>query len=409
MLEVDVAVIGGGAAGLAAAIKAAENSKVILLDRNDELGGVLPQCIHDGFGNFIFKKMLTGPEYTQFFIDKIEDLPVDVKLETTVIDIKKDKRIIAISREGLLEIQAKAVVLAMGCRERTRNQILIPGYRPAGIYTAGTAQRLINIDGILPGRRVVILGSGDIGLIMARRFKLEGAEVIGVYEIQSSPNGLPRNIVQCLEDYNIPLHLSHTVVNIHGLKRVEGVTVAKVDGNLQPIKGTEQFIPCDTLILAVGLIPENELSKEIGIPIDTVTGGPFVDNYMETMIPGFFACGNVVQVYDLVDDVTLTGEIAGRYASFYAKGILNQTRRIPVFRGRGIDRVVPQFIREDSKDVTLYLRVKNIIRDAKIYVRDPNDNIIYENKRRIVKPAVMEKIRFTLKGFYGNLTVGVER
>jgi len=306
MLEVDVAVIGGGAAGLAAAIKAAENSKVILLDRNDELGGVLPQCIHDGFGNFIFKKMLTGPEYTQFFIDKIEDLPVDVKLETTVI-------------------------------------------------------------------------------------------------------GLPRNIVQCLEDYNIPLHLSHTVVNIHGLKRVEGVTVAKVDGNLQPIKGTEQFIPCDTLILAVGLIPENELSKEIGIPIDTVTGGPFVDNYMETMIPGFFACGNVVQVYDLVDDVTLTGEIAGRYASFYAKGILNQTRRIPVFRGRGIDRVVPQFIREDSKDVTLYLRVKNIIRDAKIYVRDPNDNIIYENKRRIVKPAVMEKIRFTLKGFYGNLTVGVER
>lgn len=407
MLKVDVAVIGGGAAGLAAAIKASENSKVILLDRNDELGGVLPQCIHDGFGNFVFKKMLTGPEYTQFFIDKLKDLPVSIKLETTVIEINKDKRIIAISKEGVLEIQAGAVVLAMGCRERTRNQILIPGSRPAGIYTAGAAQRLINIDGVLPGRRVVILGSGDIGLIMARRFKLEGAEVVGVYEIQSSPNGLPRNIVQCLEDYNIPLYLSHTVVEIHGLDRINGVTVARVDEDLKPIKGTEKFIPCDTLILAVGLIPENELSRDIGIPIDTVTGGPFVDDYMETMIPGFFACGNVIQVYDLVDDVTLTGEIAGRSASLYAKGMLSSSRRIPVFRGKDIDRVVPQFIREDSKDIRLYLRVKRSIKNAEIYIRDPNDNIIYKTRRRIVKPVVMEKIQFSLDGFYESLTVEV--
>lgn len=407
MLEVDVAVIGGGAAGLAAAIKASENSKVILLDRNDELGGVLPQCIHDGFGNFLFKKMLTGPEYIQFFVDKLKDLQVSIKLETTVIEIKKDKRIIAIGKEGILEIQAGAIVLAMGCREKTRNQILIPGSRPSGIYTAGTAQRLINIEGVIPGRKVVILGSGDIGLIMARRFKLEGAEVVGIYEILSTPNGLPRNIVQCLEDYNIPLYLSHTVVNIHGLDRINGVTVAKVDEKFKPIKDTEKFIPCDTLILAVGLIPENELSGDIGIPIDTITGGPFVDNYMETMIPGFFACGNVVQVYDIVDDVTLTGEIAGRYAALYAKNMLLPSRRIPIFRGRDIDCVVPQFIREDSKEIRLYIRVKRIIRNAEICIRDPNDNIIYKTRRRIVKPAVMEKIQFSIDSFYESLTVEV--
>ena len=393
--EVDVAVIGGGPAGLASAIKASENADVLLLERGKELGGILQQCIHNGFGNFIFKKMLTGPEYAHRFIKMVKKAGIEVMTETTVLQIN-EKKIIATSPEGLFKINAKAIVLAMGCRERSRAQILIPGTRPAGIYTAGTAQRLINIDGIMPGKRVVILGSGDVGLIMARRFVLEGAEVEGVYEIMPKPGGLMRNVVQCLYDYGIPLHLSHTIIDIKGKRRVEGVTVARVDERMKPIEGTERFIPCDCLILAVGLIPENELSRQIGIEMDDATGGPIVDEGMETSLPGVFACGNVVHVYDLVDDVTMSAEIAGESAAKYANGEIEEKKKIKVLAGKNVRYVVPQILRGKRNSITFYFRVKEERKNAKIEIFS-GDKKIFERKERIMRPAEMVKVKIDAK------------
>jgi NADPH-dependent 2,4-dienoyl-CoA reductase/sulfur reductase-like enzyme len=396
MEKTDVVVIGAGPAGLAAAIKAAEeNVKVILLERSTELGGILNQCIHQGFGNFVFKKMLTGPEYAQHYIDKIKKLDIKIKTDTMVLQIKHNKTVIATNmKDGLFEIKTKAIILAMGCRERTRFQILLPGTRPAGIYTAGTTQRLINVEGIMPGKKVVVLGSGDVGLIMARRFILEGAKVEGVYEILPNPGGLTRNIVQCLEDYDIPLYLSHTVTNIHGKERVEGVTVAEIDKlTMKPIKETERHIPCDCLILAVGLIPENELSKQISdLKIDSKTSGPFVDEHMETSNPGVFACGNVVHVHDVVDDVTITAETAGIYASKYVKDEFDREKEIPVIPGENVSYIVPQIIRGKLTDpITFYFRVKHEMKNVICTVYS-NGNIIFEKKERIVKPPEMIKL-----------------
>lgn len=392
-MKTDVVVIGGGPAGLAAGLAASEHTSVMLLERGEVLGGILPQCIHHGFGNFIFKKMLTGPEYAQHYVHLVEQSSIDVRTETMVLSVDRHRRIVATNpRDGIMEVEAQAVVLAMGCRERTRNQILLPGTRPAGIYTAGTAQRLINMDGLMPGKRVVILGSGDVGLIMARRLTLEGAEVEGVYEIMPFPGGLTRNVVQCLHDYDIPLHLSHTVVDIRGRRRLEGVVVARVDASLTPIPGTERFIPCDCLILAVGLIPENELSRGCGIQMDMNTGGPVVDECMETSVPGIFACGNVVHVHDVVDDVTLSAERAGMSAARHVKGEVGKKRNIPVLPGENVRYVVPQRLSgAGTMPVTIYLRVKEAAEHVTVTVSSGGMPVV-EKRERVVRPPEMVKI-----------------
>lgn len=384
-------VIGAGPAGLGAALAAREAGlrDVMLIERDLELGGILPQCIHDGFGSMVFGEVLTGPQYAQRYIDRVQKAGIDIKLNTMVLEMAPDRRMTVVnSREGVSDIEPRSIILAMGCRERTRHQVMIPGYRPAGVICAGAAQRDINIDGVMPGRRVVILGSGDIGLIMARRFTLEGAEVEGVYELMDHPGGLTRNVVQCLHDYDIPLHLSHTVTFIHGRKRVEAVTVAAVDEDLKPVKDSERLVPCDSLVLSVGLIPENELSKQAGVELDPATSGPVVNERMETSVEGIFACGNVVSVFDLVDWVTRTAETAGRGA---AEHVLEGRRREALIRvnpGRNVKFVVPQLVGNLGRGVDFYFRVEHPERAVRAMVLAGGEEV-YSRKSKMVRPPEM--------------------
>lgn len=402
MLKYDIVVIGGGPAGLAAAIEAKKNGvdHILVLERDRELGGILQQCIHNGFGLHIFKEELTGPEYAQRFIEELYDLGIDYKLDTMVLDIQEDKRIYAINTtDGFMQIQAEAIILSMGCRERTRGAINIPGTRPAGVYSAGTAQRFVNMEGYMVGKKVVILGSGDIGLIMARRLTLEGAEVKAVAELMPYSGGLTRNIVQCLEDFNIPLYLSHTLTDIQGKDRVEGVTIAKVDENRRPIPGTEMHYECDTLLLSVGLIPENELSKSAGIQLDGITGGPVVNEAMETSVEGIFACGNVVHVHDLVDWVTEESRKAGKNAARYVKKELTtEGMTVRTQPGKGIRYIVPHALRlnnvEDSVD--LMMRVDDIYHDVKMIV-SIDGKTVKTMKKRHLAPGEMESVKVSLK------------
>lgn len=382
MTEAEVVVIGGGAAGLSAAAEAKRQvDRVLILERSEELGGILPQCVHTGFGLHYFGENLTGPEYISRLIQRAKELGVESKLETMVLRISPDLQITAVnSSEGLISIQAKAIVLAMGCRERTRGALRIPGDRPAGVYTAGTAQRLMDLEGYAVGGRVVVLGSGDVGLIMARRFAMEGAEVKAVVEIAPYPGGLSRNVVQCLEDFGIPLLLRHTITSIRGSGRVEAVTLARVDERGEPIPGTERELECDTLILSVGLIPENELSKTAGVALDPATGGPLVDEHLETSVRGIFACGNVVHVHDLVDHVSWAGEVAGRSAARFARGELPPPRRrIALKPGKNVRYVVPQVI-SGEEEVTLHLRAREPAKNVRVRVGELSRFL------RVVKP-----------------------
>ncbi|MBU4361719.1 NAD(P)/FAD-dependent oxidoreductase, partial [bacterium] len=412
-------IIGGGPAGLAVALEARRNTvkDILLLERDKYLGGILPQCIHNGFGIQYFKEELTGPEYAERFITKLKDCQIDVKTETMVIKITPDKRIIAINRDdGLLHIQAKAVVLAMGCRERTREAIAISGSRPAGIFTAGTAQRYINIEGYMPGREVVVLGSGDIGMIMARRMTLEGARVKAVLEIMPFSTGLIRNKVQCLDDFNIPLRFNHTITRIEGRKRVERVTVAQVDKNLQAIPGTEEEISCDTILLSVGLIPENELTREVGIELDPVTRGPIVNENRETEIEGIFACGNVLHVHDLADFATEEGEIVGRAVGEYLKRSRKfRPQPIKIVPGDNIAYVVPQhidFLVPGRKKIKIFMRVKKPAERIRINLLDDKGRVLGSYKKRIVTPGEMVSVflpEVLLDDRLKNITISIKR
>ena len=392
----DLVVVGGGPAGLAAAEEAKKNGagSVLIIERDKELGGILNQCIHSGFGLHVFKEQLSGPEYAQRFIDRLDGTGIEVMTDTMVLAITPQKEVYAINEEkGYMKIDAGAIVLAMGCRERTRGAIAIPGERPSGIFTAGTAQRYINMEGYMVGKKVLILGSGDIGLIMARRMTLEGAHVKMVCELMPYSSGLTRNIVQCLNDFDIPLKLSTTVIDIHGKERLEGVTIAKVDENRRPIPGTEEYVPCDTLMLSVGLIPENELSKNMGIEFDRVTGGPIVDEYRETTHPGVFACGNVLHVHDLVDFVTLESQTAGEGAARYIKNGGNKEKKYVKTRGiNGVRYIVPQKIAlGEDEDVKLFFRVGDVHKNAKVVVTYNGETLISKKRPRLA-PGEMENV-----------------
>lgn len=394
-IQVDILVVGAGPAGLAAAISAREAGieRIVVLEREDFQGGILRQCIHNGFGLHRFKVELTGPEYAQRDIDRAAELGVDIRTGVTVLEVSADRHVTAISQqEGLHVYEAGAVILAMGCRERSRGALAIPGTRCSGIFSAGTAQRYVNLEGYMPGRRVVILGSGDIGLIMARRMTLQGAKVLACVELMPYSSGLNRNIVQCLQDYDIPLLLSHTVTDIHGRERLTGVTVSQVDENRKPIPGTEQEFDCDTLLLSVGLIPENELSQGAGVELSGTTSGAVVDNTLQTSVPGIFACGNVLHVHDLVDHVSNEASVAGRAAAAYVQGKAWQGRSLPVQDGAGVRGTVPQrIIMPDAPvdfTIDLMFRPVEVFRNQYLVVR-ADDTVLSCKKHMILTPGEM--------------------
>lgn len=416
MVNYELVVIGGGPAGLAAAIEAKKNGieNILVIERDRELGGILQQCIHNGFGLHVFKEELTGPEYAEKFIAELLGMGIEYKLDTMVLELTEGKEVVAMnSVDGILNIKAEAIILAMGCRERARGAIRIPGSRPAGVLTAGTAQRFVNMEGYMVGKKIVILGSGDIGLIMARRLTLEGAEVLAVAELMPFSGGLTRNIVQCLEDYNIPLYLSHTVVDVTGKDRVESVTIAKVDESFKAIEGTEIKFDCDTLLLSVGLIPENELSKSANIELDKVTSGPIVNESMETSVEGIFACGNVVHVHDLVDWVTKESQKAGKSAAEYIKGnIKDDGGKISFKAGDGIRYIVPHYVRVKNvdKEIQMMMRTDNVYSNVKFVVKG-DGKLIKEIKKAHVAPGEMETVNLKLEelssGDFENISIEV--
>ena len=419
MERCDLVIIGGGPAGLAAAVSAHEAGvrDILILERDSELGGILNQCIHSGFGLHTFQEELTGPEYAGRYVGQVRELGIPCLLDTMVLELSRERVVTAVSRErGLFQLQAGAVILAMGCRERSRGALNIPGFRPAGVYSAGTAQRLVNMEGFLPCREVVILGSGDIGLIMARRMTLEGARVKVVAELLPYSGGLKRNIVQCLDDFGIPLKLSHTVVDIQGRERITGVTLAQVDQNRRPIPGTEEHYDCDTLLLSVGLIPENELSRGAGVELSPVTGGPVVDESLETSVPGVFACGNVLHVHDLVDFVSQEAANAGLSAArFLSGGSARGERVIRLRASGGVRYTVPASIdpARMGEELVVRFRVADVYQNAAVLVTADSGEVLQRRKRMILAPGEMEEVKLKKADLLsqpglGELTISLE-